>query len=67
MYRIHQSRFLERPVADFELYVPFAYSKHHLSEFVQVAFLDAQAAENELAWPFQTLKHCFIDFSKVVF
>jgi hypothetical protein len=47
--------------------VPFAYSKHQLSESVQVAFLDAQDAENELAWPFDSVKHRFIDFTKVVY
>jgi hypothetical protein len=37
--------------ADYEFSGPFAYLKHHLSNFVQVAFFNAQDAENEVAWP----------------
>jgi hypothetical protein len=46
---------------------PFAYSKHYLSVFINVAFYDAQYAENEFVFPLDTLKHPFIDFTKVVF
>jgi hypothetical protein len=45
---------------------PFAYLKHHLSEFVQVALFNAQDVENEFEWPFDTLKFHFIEFNKVV-
>jgi hypothetical protein len=46
---------------------PFAYLKHHLSEFVKVVSFDAQDAENDFSWPFGTFKHRFIYFTKVVF
>jgi hypothetical protein len=42
----------------------FAYLKHYLRDFVQVAFLGAQNAENEFAYPFDTFKHRFNDFNK---
>jgi hypothetical protein len=45
---------------------PFAYLKHHLSNFVRLAFFDAQDVENEFAWTFHTLNHRLIDFNKVV-
>jgi hypothetical protein len=34
---------------DLEFIGPFAYLKHHLSDFVQVALFDAQEEENEFA------------------
>jgi hypothetical protein len=44
---------------------PFAYLKHHLSDFVQVAFFDARNAENNFTWPLDTFEHRFIDITKV--
>jgi hypothetical protein len=54
-------------MADYEFSGPFAYLKHHLGVFLQVAFFDAQDAENEFAWTFVTFKHRFIDFTAVAF
>jgi hypothetical protein len=62
----HNTRLLRRPEDNNEISWPFAYLKHHLSDFIQMAFLDAQDVENELEWYFDTLKHRFIDFTKVV-
>jgi hypothetical protein len=52
--------------AFYELQGPFAYLKHHLSNFVQVALLDDQYAETDIPLPFDNLKHRIIDFTKVV-
>jgi hypothetical protein len=49
--RHHQSRFLDIQKTDYDLYWPFVYLKHHLSEFVKVAFFDAQDAEIVFTYP----------------
>jgi hypothetical protein len=59
--------FLNAHKAVYELQEPFAYLKHHLSNFVQVALFDDQDAETDIALSFDNLKHRIIDFSKVVF
>jgi hypothetical protein len=51
---------------DYEFSWPFAYLKHHLSDFVKIAFFDIRDAENGFAWHFNTMKHGF-HFTKVVF
>jgi hypothetical protein len=53
--------------ADYVFSGPFAYLKHHLNDFTQVAFLDAQDAENEFTWPLDTLNYRFIDLTEDVF
>jgi hypothetical protein len=53
--------------AFYELQGPFAYLKHHLSNFVQVALVDDQDAETDIPSPFVNFKHRIIDFTKVVF
>jgi hypothetical protein len=59
--------FLRLQKEDYEFQVPFAYLKHHLSDFVQVSFFDAKDAENEFAWLFDAMKYRFIEFTKVLF
>jgi hypothetical protein len=49
-HRLHQSRFLRRPEEDYEFSRTFAYLKHHLIDFIQIAFFDVQKAQNEFAW-----------------
>jgi hypothetical protein len=66
LHPLHNRRLLGRPEDNYEVSWPFAYLKHHLSDFIQIAFLDAQNVENELEWHFDTLKHRFIEFTKVV-
>jgi hypothetical protein len=67
LQRIHKGVFQDVQKADYEFSGPFAYLKHHLNNFVQVAFFLAQVAENELAWPFDTLKQHFIEFLSFFF
>jgi hypothetical protein len=52
---------------DYEFSGTFAYLKHHLRNFVQVAFCETQDAENEFEWTLEILKHRFIDLTKIIF
>jgi hypothetical protein len=67
LHRLQQSRFLRRPEGWLWVFRGFAYFKHHLSEFLQIAFLDVQHRENKFAWHLDTLKHRLIDFIKYDF
>jgi hypothetical protein len=66
LHRLHHS-FFKTSRRHYDFLGPFAYLKHHLSDFVKIAFFDARDAENDFEWHFDTLKHRFIDFTKVVF
>jgi hypothetical protein len=66
LHRLNQSRSIRRP-EDKEYSGSSAYTKQHLSNFVQVAFFDYQDAEKGFPWSFDILKHRIIDFTKVDF
>jgi hypothetical protein len=63
LHRLHLSAILRRSEGILLFSGPFAYLKHHLSDFIQVALFDAQDTKNDFVLPFVTLKHRFIDFT----
>jgi hypothetical protein len=64
LHPLHLSRFLRRTEEDYEFSGTFAYLKHQLSNFVQVAFFDTQDAENEFEWTLEILKKSIHRFNQ---
>jgi hypothetical protein len=50
LHRLHQS-FFKKSREHYVYPGLFAYLKHHLIDFVQVAIFDAQLIKNEIPWP----------------